>query len=295
MTAAPMTFPADVPLNLYRVSSPGRARVVSNTRLTPEGCDEVRHLVFDLRGLDYRFLEGQSMGVLTPGVNEKGQPNKLRLYSIASTRNGDDGSGNTASLCVKRVVYSDPETGEERRGIASNYLCDLEPGEEVAVTGPSGRTFLLPEDPDADLVFVATGTGIAPFRAFLRRIFLESTGRRGRVTLIFGVRTRTECLYLDELEEFRRFPNFQLWTAFSREETTADGKRLYVQHRIAQHVEEIWKQLERDHGLLYICGLKGMETGINEVLERHAGSVGSSWTDLAARLDAAGRLHIETY
>lgn len=295
MSVAPATFPAKIPLNLYRVSSPGKARVISNTRLTPDGGDEVRHVVLDLQGLDYRFLEGQSLGVLTPGVNEKGQPNKLRLYSIASTALGDDGEGKNASLCVKRVVYTDPDTGEERRGIASNYLCDLQPGEEVSVTGPSGRSFLLPEDSSSNLILVATGTGIAPFRAFLRRIFLETHEWTGRVYLIFGVRTAAECLYHEELEEFRKFPQFRLLTAFSREQTTPEGKRLYVQHRIGELVGELWPLLAEGRSLMYICGLKGMETGINSVLEAHAGGLGQSWSELAAELISAGRIHVETY
>src|SRR3954471_7701304 len=58
----------EVPLNLYRVSAPGIARVVSNERLTPPGHDDVRHVVLDLDGLDYRYLEGQSLGVLAPGT-----------------------------------------------------------------------------------------------------------------------------------------------------------------------------------------------------------------------------------
>src|SRR5260370_877791 len=147
MSASMTSIREGIPFNLYRVSSPGVARVLSNRRLTPPGCDDVRHLVLDLSGLEYRFLEGQSLGVLAPGVDERGRPHKLRLYSIASTRTGDDGRGTTASLCVKRVIYKAPVTGAERRGIASNSLCDLEPGDQVVVTGPAGKSFLLPDDP----------------------------------------------------------------------------------------------------------------------------------------------------
>src|SRR5690349_2101121 len=106
------TIFSPIPLNLYRVASPGVGRVISNTRLTPEDCEDVRHLVLDLSGLDYRFVEGQSLGILVPGVDENGRRPKLRLYSIASTRLGDDGRGCSASLCVKRVVYIDAVTGE---------------------------------------------------------------------------------------------------------------------------------------------------------------------------------------
>ena len=295
MNTSPVSAGPAVLLNQYRVSAPGQARVVSNTRLTPDGADDVRHIVLDLDGLEYRFQEGQSLGILTPGVNERGQPHKLRLYSIASTRLGDDGLGRSASLCVKRVVYLDPETGEERRGLASNYLCDVKPGDEVFVTGPSGKTFLLPEDPQANLILVATGTGIAPFRAFLRRIFLESSGWRGQVYLIFGVRTAAECLYRDELESLKDRPNFHLLTAFSREQTSAAGKRLYVQDRIHERIDEFWNLLAKEHSFLYICGLKGMETGIKAVLETYSDGPSPTWTETSKRLMESGRSLVETY
>jgi ferredoxin--NADP+ reductase len=285
-----------VPLNLYRVSSPGIARVVSNERLTPPGHDDVRHIVLDLEGLEYRFLEGQSLGVLPPGTDAQGRAHKLRLYSIASTRMGDDGRGRAASLCVKRVIEHDPATGQERRGVASNFLCDLEPGAEVAVTGPAGKTFVLPEDSTSNLILVATGTGIAPFRAFLRRIYLERPEWTPRaVHLFFGVRTAAEFLYRDELEAFLDNPGFCLTTAFSREQATADGRRVYVQHRMAEQIVALWDVLQRDDTYLYICGLKGMEDGIDAVLEAHAEAEGMPWAPFRHALQKSGRILIETY
>jgi ferredoxin--NADP+ reductase len=286
----------DVPLNLYRVSSPGVARIVLNERLTPPDHDDVRHLKLDLDGLDYRYLEGQSLGVLTPGIDARGRGHTLRLYSIASSRRGDDGRGRTASLCVKRVIYRDPATGQERRGVASNYLCDLEPGADVAVTGPAGKTFVLPEDSTSNLILVATGTGIAPFRAFLRRIYLERPEWTPRaVHLFFGVRTAAEFLYREELEAFLDNPGFRLTTAFSREQATADGRRVYVQHRMAEQIGALWDLLQRDDTYLFICGLKGMEDGINAVLEAHAEAEGVPWDPFRHALQKRGRILIETY
>lgn len=295
LSPSPTLDRAAVPFNLYRVSRPGTARVVSNVRLTPEGCDDVRHIVLDLDGLDYRYLEGQSLGVLPPGTDENGRPHKLRLYSIASTRLGDDRQGRSASLCVKRLVYTD-ESGRERRGVASNYLCDLKPGDEVAVTGPAGKTFLLPDDPEANLVLLATGTGIAPFRAFLRRIHDETPGGwSGRVFLFFGVRTAAECLYRDELEGFRERPGFSSSFAFSREQKAPDGSRLYIQHRLADCLDELWPLLDREPTYLYICGLKGMETGIASVLQNHAEAAGHDWAAWQNAFHKNGRMLVETY
>lgn len=283
------------PLNLFKVSAPGTARVVSNVRLTPDHADDVRHIVLDLEGLGYRFIEGQSLGILTPTHEEPGKYNKLRLYSIASSRLGDDGQGKSVSICVKRVVYNDPATGEERRGIASNYLCDLREGDEVAVTGPAGKTFLLPDDPDTNLILVATGTGIAPFRAFLRRIYLELPEWRGRVYLFFGVRTAAECLYRDELEGFADRDSYRFVTAFSREHQTVDGKRMYVHHREAEHMDDLWPLLNDPATRMFVCGLKGMEAGIDEVFGPRAAAEGLDWAELSLSLRKAGRMLVETY
>jgi|SRR5579864_149178 len=285
----------EIPLNLYRVSAPAIARVASNERLTPADRDDVRHIVLDLDGINYRYVEGQSIGVLPPGVDERGRPYKLRLFSIASTRHGDDGSGKSASLCVKRVVFQDPATKEEHHGVASNFLCDRRPGDKIAITGPSGKILLLPDDPASHLILVATGTGIAPFRAFLRRIYGELPEWTGQVYLIFGVRTATECLYRQELESCLDRPACHFITAFSREQTTPDGKRLYVQHRVAERIDELWNLLRQEKSYLYICGLKGMEQGIVAVFENHAKAIGVDWPSFHRSIEEDGRLLVETY
>ena len=111
---------------------------------------------------------------------EARQPSSAwRFYSIASTRYGDDLDGNSVSLCVRRAVYWCPELKADdpaKKGVCSNFLCDAKPGDEIAVTGPTGKVMLMPEaTPEADLIMVATGTGIAPYRSMIRRLFVEKT------------------------------------------------------------------------------------------------------------------------
>jgi len=83
------------------------------------------------------YWEGQSYGVVPPGTNPKnGKPNNVRLYSIASTRYGDDLKGQTASLCVRRATYWCPELKADdssKKGICSNFLCDAKPGKKHAL------------------------------------------------------------------------------------------------------------------------------------------------------------------
>jgi len=118
--------------------------------------------------------------------------------------------GTTVSLCVRRSLFYDPVTGVEdstKKGVCSNFLCDAPPGAIVTVAGPVGKTMLLPKDPTKDVIMVATGTGIAPFRAFLHRLFVEHTVARhmftGLAWLILGVPTTSGLLYDTEFSSMQ--------------------------------------------------------------------------------------------
>ncbi|MFN5861735.1 MAG: ferredoxin--NADP(+) reductase, partial [Pseudanabaena sp.] len=137
----------DIPVNIYRPANPFTAKCISNEVLVrPGAAGDTRHVKFDISGGDLRYLEGQSIGVVPPGEDNNGKPHKLRLYSIASTRIGDDLYGKTLSLSDKRLEYKN-EAGETVKGVCSNFLTDLNPGDEVKLTGPVGKEMLLPDDP----------------------------------------------------------------------------------------------------------------------------------------------------
>ena len=85
----------------------------------------------------FPVLEGQSIGIIPPGTDANGKPHLPRLYSVSSPRDGERPNTNNLSLTVKR----DP------KGVCSNYVCDLEKGDKVKLTGPFGATFLMPDDP----------------------------------------------------------------------------------------------------------------------------------------------------
>jgi ferredoxin--NADP+ reductase len=125
------------PMNTYRPKEPLTTKVVFNKLITQEGAGDVNHIAFDHEG-ELPYAEGQSIGVLAKGLDKNGKPHKLRLYSIASSAPGDFGDGKTVSLCVKRLIYDDPESGKEVKGVCSNYICDLKAGDEVEITGPVG-------------------------------------------------------------------------------------------------------------------------------------------------------------
>jgi len=287
----------EVAINTYRPKEPYKGKALSNVPLIVETSpNDVRHVTLDLSEGSLRYIEGQSIGILPPGLDANGKPHKLRLYSIASSRLGDNGDAKTVSVCVKRVVYKHPETGEEVRGVASNFICNLKAGDEVMITGPVGKTFLLPEDPTANLVLIATGTGIAPFRAFLRHIYDElPTPWLGKVLLFFGMQKSEDYLYEEELAEYTKKGDFEIITAISREQTNAQGGKMYVQHRIAEHVDRLWSMIQAGNTYTFICGLRGMEDGIDAAFSAAASEKGITWSEYQYQLKQNDFWHVETY
>lgn len=291
----------DVPVNIYRPKKPFIGKCVSNDELVREGgSGRVRHLKFDISEGNLRYLEGQSIGIVPPGEDEKGKPHKLRLYSIASTRHGDDGDDKTVSLCVRELEYKHPETGETVYGVCSRHLCELNPGDDVAITGPVGKEMLLPDDEHANVIMMATGTGIAPFRAFLWRMFKEQHEDykfKGFAWLFFGIPYTANILYKEELEALQaEFPEqLRITYAISREQKNAEGGKMYLQHRIQENADEVWQYVQQPNTHTYICGLKGMEGGIDEGMSAAASKQDVDWADYQKQLKKAHRWHVETY
>ncbi len=286
----------EIPSNIYKPNAPLSARVVEHRRLTaPDSPNEVCHIVYDISGSDLRYVEGQSIGILPPGQDANGKPHKLRLYSIASPGVGDDGQGKTVTVCVKRAITVDEATGKEYHGVCSSYLCDLKVGDTSQLTGPVGKAFLMPEQADANIIMVATGTGIAPFRAFLSKRYNQLKHEKGQSWLFFGAQTRKDYLYQSELDAYAQNEGCQIVTAFSREEKNAQGGRMYVQHRLIEHGETLFNLLKQPNTYLYICGLRGMEAGILEGFQEIAQRQGIDWNVFFDTLKAEKRWHVEVY
>lgn len=302
MTQAKEKKTTNIPVNIYKPKNPYKGKCLENYELVAEGgSGTVRHLTFDLSGGDLRYLEGQSIGIIPPGTDDKGKPHKLRLYSIASTRHGDKLDDETVSLCVRQLEYQN-EQGETVYGVCSTYLCNLSVDEDVAITGPVGKEMLLPDDEDATIVMLATGTGIAPFRAFLWRMFKEQEQNpdyqfKGLAWLIFGIPYTANILYKDDLEKMAAdYPdNFRLTYAISREQKTEDGSKMYVQSRVSEYADELFEMIQKPKTHVYMCGLKGMEPPISETFTAEAEKRGMNWDDLRKQMKKEHRWHVEVY
>jgi len=295
---------ADVPVNIYRPKTPYEGTVIENYSLLKEGAiGRVNHITFDLKDSDpfLNYVEGQSIGIMPAGEDVNGKPHKLRLYSIASTRHGDDFNGNTVSLCVRQLQYE--KDGETINGVCSTYLCDIKPGDKVKITGPVGKEMLLPDEEDANIVMLANGSGIAPMRAYLRRMF-EPTEKeknkwnfKGKAWLFMGAPKSANLLYEEDLQRYiaENPDNFKYTKAISREQQNTKGGRMYIQDRVLESANELFNMIEDEKTHIYLCGLKGMEPGIDEAMTKAAEEKGLNWSELRPQLKKAGRWHVETY
>ena len=148
---------------------------------------------------DFSFTPGQFITCDLP-VGEK-RLDRWRSYSIANIPNKEEG----IELCI---VFLEG-------GRASDYFKQLQVGEEITFKGPEGQFILKPESSN-DLIFICTGTGIAPFRSMILDRAAKDSGPN--ITLIFGTRFKDGILYHEELKQLLKEPWFDYKIALSREE-----------------------------------------------------------------------------
>ena len=217
------------------------ARVLKSAPLS----EFTKHIELGVKGVShFGFVPGQWLSVK---VNTPEGEEMTRAYSIASppSENGH------VAFCLNRV----------HDGFMSNYLCSLDEGARIAFQGPFGNFILHP--PLRDTVFIATGTGIAPFRSMLQWLLAESDRHQGRqFWLLFGARCAQDIYYREEFEQLAtEHANFHFLPTLSRAAAEWEGMRGYVQ----QHLGEIaGMRTDMD---AYICGLDEMVKANRELLK----------------------------
>jgi len=273
-------------INAFTREAPARAVVTGNTRITADAsASDVHHIILDFGAEPFPYLEGQSVGLVPPGLDAAGRPHEMRLYSAASARDGERPNTNNLALTVKRVVTA------AGPGAASNWLCDRALGEELEVVGPFGATFLMPDDPQADLLMICTGTGVSPFRGFTHRRRRVAPKGPGGLYLFFGARTPEELPYFGPLQRYLQTELHRelVYSRASREEHE------YVQDRLLKRTALIADLLRKATTHVYVCGLKGLQEGVDAALAQACLRHGLVWEDIRSLLREDGRLHVETY
>ena len=269
-------------INLYNLGNPIEAVVQGNYRLTSDTSDsDIRHIILEFQGKPFPVLEGQSVGIIAPGLDAEGNAHLPRLYSVSSPRDGERPGYHNVSLTVKR----------EEVGLCSNFVCDLEKGAKVNVTGPFGATFLLPTDPDARLLMICTGTGSAPMRSFTMARQRTVGKKTGGMVMFFGARTPDSLPYFGPLS---KVPSsiLQKHLVFSR---MPGQDKEYVQDRMQVEEGLVVEMLQDTNTYIYICGLKEMEDGVERAFTNIAESIDLEWRSLRDVMRDEGRYHVETY
>ncbi len=266
------------------------ATVVSSDRITPEEAPEVREITLDLHRPGFDLQLGQSVGVLAPGDPVFGQKHHFRLYSVADLPERGEGGLPRIKIAVRRCSYVDKYSGEEYPGIASNYLCDRVAGDQITMSGPYGLAFEVPEEMDANLILIGTGTGIAPFRAFVKHLHKNVPDWQGTITLFYGARSGLELLYMnDKRDDFTQYYDRETFRAFKAlSPRPAWAAPIDWQGALSGRSAELWGLLSQPNTYVYVAGLEKMRGELDAALSEIAGSE-KKWERRKAELVAGHR------
>ena len=251
---------------------------------------EVRELVLEVEDTCLCVGAGQSIGVIVPGDQAFGQAEHLRLYSVAEMPEETADGHIRLRICVRRCSYIDPYNGEEYKGIASHYLCDLKAGDSVVITGPFGDIFRVPQEPDATLILIGAGTGIAPFRAFVKHLYHDEPCFQGRVRLFHGGRTGVDLLYRNDIrDDFAQYydrETFEAIEALSKRPHWTD--EIDWAAALEPHGERLLKVIMEPNTYVYVAGLESIGRQLDAVFAKICGSA-EKWARRKAELVAGER------
>jgi ferredoxin--NADP+ reductase len=267
------------------------ATVVSSERITPASSEEeVREIVIDVDRPEFQYRLGQSIGVLAPGSPEFGQEHHFRLYTVADLPEHGEGGRPRIKVCVRRCEYVDEYSGERFPGIASNFLCDRRPGDCFEITGPYPLPFEIPDELDANLILIGSGTGIAPFRAFVKHIYRDVKDWQGRIWLFYGAKSGLEMLYMnDERNDFAQYYDEETFEAFrALSPRPSWGDPIAWETAIGDRGAELWEMLGSPKTYVYVAGLEKMLAELDAVFADLAGSR-EKWERRKAELVAGKR------
>jgi ferredoxin--NADP+ reductase len=266
-----------------------KATVRKTERLTPPGTEEIREIVLEVNRPGYDWKVDQSFGVLVDAKGEFGNTHHHRLYSVADLPGKVNGNP-LITMLVKRCNYIDDFSGEMYKGVASNYLCNRQIGDEITLTGPHTLPFVVPEDKTSNLILIGMGTGIAPFRAFIKNLYKNVKDWKGNVRLFYGARSGLELLYLNDkdgdLTNYYDEGTFEAFSAVSPRPHMADPIALDV--AIESRTAEIVEMLNKVNTYIYVAGYEKIRDVLDKAFVNILGSE-EKWKTRKAELVAGNK------
>jgi sulfite reductase (NADPH) flavoprotein alpha-component len=276
------------PKILRAIAERASAAPLLNELLVPDRKQDLDTYLWGMETIDFlqehpsiRFAPAEFVGLLS-----KLQP---RLYSVASSLKAFP---EQVHFIIDVVTYE--SHGRQRKGVCSTFLADRCDHSPVPVF-PSKSKFHLPEDNDAPIIMVGPGTGVAPFRAFLQE--RQAIGARGKTWLFFGAqREQSDFSYREEFEKFSADGWLtRLDTAFSRDQ----AQKIYVQHRMLEAGDELWKWLE-EGAYFYVCGdakrmAKDVDAALRKIVQEKGGLKIEAASDYVEKLKTNKRYRRDVY
>ena len=272
----------------FDIETKYRATIKKTERLTPLDTEEIREIILQVDDPDFECKVDQSFGILVKSNGIFGNTMHHRLYSVADLP-GKKGGKPQITLLVKRCSYVDEFNGELYHGVASNYICDRKVGDELTITGPFSLPFVVPEDKSSNLILIGMGTGIAPFRAFVKHIYKNVKDWKGKIRLFYGARSGLELLYMNDkdgdLTNYYDELTFEAFHALSPRPHWSDPIALDV--AIEERASEILEMLGQSNTHIYVAGYEKINEMLNKAFIEIMGSK-EKWETRKAEL-IAGR------
>lgn len=265
------------------------ATVLKTERLTPADTEEVREIQLEVQHPDFRCEVDQSFGVLINLKDDFGPRQHHRLYSVADVPTQSNGKQQLTML-VKRCSYIDDFSGELHHGVASNYLCDRRAGDTITITGPHHLPFEVPGDASANIIMIGMGTGIAPFRSFVKHIYHYGPEWKGKIRLFYGARSGLELLYLNDkdgdLTNYYDRDTFEAFAAISPRPAFDDP--IDLDKAIEARAAEIVEMLGYTNTYVYVAGYAKVNQLLNQAFAKILGSR-EKWAIRKAELVAGNK------
>lgn len=218
-------------------------------------------------------------------------PNLPRFYSIASSQ------ASTPDELHLTVILTQYEShGHLRLGVCTHFLCNLAPLHEAVlpIYLQPHKGFTVPENPQAPIIMIGPGTGIAPFRGFMMERMAKK--QPGHNWLFFGEWTREhEYYYQDYWEELVAQKALRVDTAFSRDQ----DEKIYVQHRMLENSKDFYQWLDQG-AIVYVCGdaqymAKDVDAALHQIVEKEGGMTPDQAKEYVKTLRKEGRYLRDVY
>jgi sulfite reductase (NADPH) flavoprotein alpha-component len=278
------------PKFLKAITQRANSALLLKDLLEPKRKEDLDRYLWGMEVIDFlnehpsvKFSPEEFVGLLT-----KLQP---RLYSVASSLRVYP---EQVHLIVDVVRYE--SHGRVRKGVASSFLAERADNVPVPVYPSSAKHFHLPENPDAPIIMVGPGTGIAPFRAYLQE--RQAIGAKGKNWLFFGAQ-REKCDYAYE-EDFDRFRRDGILTRLDCAWSRDQAHKVYVQHRILENASEIWKWIDSEGAQFFVCGdarrmAKDVDAALRKIVQEQGGKGVDEANEYVEKLKSDKRYKRDVY